>query len=347
MSESSEEKSLPPTDKKLRDARRKGQVARSQDLVSGVVLLLCSVYLAWRIPYLLARIEALFDSAASIYEGPMDDAAVRLATDALTLCAEILWPLLLLTVTAVIASSVIAMGGFVLSTEPIKPKLEHIDPVAGFKRIFSMRSIVEFSKSLFKCIALAAALIGVYRWRLAEIVNAAQCGMDCVASTTRHLLVPLVLITVIAILVTGLFDLKLQSWLFRRDMRMTHSETKRERKDTEGNPEIRRERNRQRRDNRVHVRERGIRHATLVLVSDAWVIGLRYTRGVTPAPIVVVREPAAAAADTLAQASGLGIPVMPAADLADAIARGARIGIGIPAHCFQPVANLLVQARLL
>jgi type III secretion protein U len=344
---STEEKSQPASEKKIRDARNKGQTARSQDLVAAIVLTVCSIYLAWVGPGLIQRMQDLFDDAAASHAMVFDEALAREAGKAIALASDIVLPLLMLTVTAVVVTSILVTRGVVFSAEPIKPQFERINPAEGIKRIASMRALIEFAKNLFKVVALAAFLISIYRWRLQEIVSASQCGMDCIARTAKHLLGPLVLTTVIAFLVTGVIDVRLQTWLFRREMRMTHGEKKRERKDTDGNPEIKRERQRLRREDRVQSAERGMQHATLVLGgADTWLIGLRYVRGVTPVPVVVAREEPGHGAAALHVAQSLNISIAEhSATLAAELARRARPGMAIPSAYFQPVADLIVKSQ--
>jgi type III secretion protein U len=344
---STEEKSQPASEKKIRDARTKGQVARSQDLVAGIVLTVCSIYLAWVAPSLMLRMQGLFDDAAASYGMAFDEAVARQLGKAIALASDVVLPLLTLTVMAVVVTSILVTRGIVFSTEPIKPQFERINPAEGIKRIASMRALIEFAKNLFKVIALAAFLLAIYRWRLQEIVSASQCGMDCIARTARDLLGPLVLTTVIAFLVTGVIDVRLQTWLFRREMRMTHGEKKRERKDTDGDPDIKRERQRLRREDRVQAAERGMQHATLVLgCADTWLIGLRYIRGVTPVPVVVAREEPGLGTAAWQAAQTLNIPIAAHSDaLAAALARRARPGMAIPAAYFQSVADLIVKSQ--
>lgn len=349
MSESStEEKSQPASERKLREARRRGQIAHSQDLVSAMVFMACVVYLAWRMPSGLARMADLFDLAGEQSAQAFPIALHRMLGEVFGILLDWLAPLLCLAVATAMFTGAVNARGLMIATDPLIPQYERIDPVAGFKRLCSMRSVIEFAKALLKLIVLLALLTVVFRRHLQRLLTAPQCGLPCLEEAFIALLWPLTATAVVACLVIGLADSRLQGWLYRRDMRMTHSETKRERKDNDGDPHVRHERKRLRRASQLVGSERGIAHATLVIGDHAgWTVGLRYKRGVTPVPVVVYRAPPFAGAEARLEAASRNIPVVPAPALAEAIARQAPPGSAIPATTFQQVANLLVRARLL
>jgi type III secretion protein U len=176
MADTSEEKSLPASDKKIRDAREKGQVPRSQDLVAGIVMFASITYLAYSLAAEQARITELIDLVARrVHVDPFDEvwpAVLALAGEIITGLAV---PLLAVTVAAIVLTNIVVMRGFVFSTDPITPNFEHINPVSGAKRIFSMRSVVEFLKSLVKVIILAVAFVIVFRMGLQALRRSRRC----------------------------------------------------------------------------------------------------------------------------------------------------------------------------
>lgn len=165
----SEEKSLPPSSKKLRDARKKGQVAKSADLVTAMVMLTCTLYIAISVNDIIARVQGLIDSTARLYTEPFDTLWPQLMTQAGEVLLLSVSPLVGLTLLVIVLTNIVVLQGFVFSTEPVQPKPENIDPIQGAKRIFSVRGLVEFLKSLFKMVALAVALVIVYRMGLQSL----------------------------------------------------------------------------------------------------------------------------------------------------------------------------------
>ncbi|MBT2297585.1 EscU/YscU/HrcU family type III secretion system export apparatus switch protein [Pseudomonas fluorescens] len=348
MSDSSEEKSQPATDKKLREARKKGQVSKSQDLVSGMVILFCTLCISIMVPRAQAQITALLDLIALIYIEPFHTVWPRVLDTAEQLLINLTLPVVAVTVGTVILTNIITMRGVVFSVEPIKPDIKRIDPIEGFKRIFSMRSFVEFLKGVVKVVLLGLAFYVVGRGALQALMESSRCGAGCIESTFYLVLKPLVFTVLAAFLLVGAADVLMQRWLFGRDMKMTRSEQKRERKDSDGDPMIKQERQRQRREMQALATKLGVSRASLMVGSaSGWVVGIRYVRGETPVPVVVCKAELEDAAQLLAQATGLGIAHSLDTALAREIARRTVPGDPVPDNSFQAVADILVAARLI
>ncbi|MEE4080994.1 EscU/YscU/HrcU family type III secretion system export apparatus switch protein [Pseudomonas viridiflava] len=348
MADTSEEKSQPATDKKLRDARKKGQVAKSQDLVSGVVILLCTLCIAVLLPRARAQVEALIDLTANIYIEPFADVWPRLLDHAEQIVLGITLPVVAVTVAAVILTNIVTMRGVVFSVEPVKPDIKRIHPGEGFKRIFAMRNLIEFFKGLVKVLLLALAFYIVGRQALQALMESSRCGAGCIESTFYLVLKPLVFTVLAAFLLVGAVDVLMQRWLFGRDMKMSRSEQKRERKDVDGDPLIKRERQRQRREMQALATKLGLGRASLMIgIGGNWVVGVRYVRGETPVPVVVCRGSPEESVQLLAQAAPLGIAVWADAGLAEQIAKRSVAGDPVPENTFQAVADALVAHRLI
>ncbi|MGN2408108.1 EscU/YscU/HrcU family type III secretion system export apparatus switch protein [Pseudomonas syringae] len=348
MADTSEEKSQPATDKKLRDARKKGQVAKSQDLVSGVVILLCTLCIAVLLPKARAQVEALIDLTANIYIEPFADVWPRLLDHAEQILLGITLPVVAVTVAAVILTNIVTMRGVVFSVEPVKPDIKRIHPGEGFKRIFAMRNLIEFLKGLVKVLLLALAFYIVGRQALQALMESSRCGAGCIESTFYLVLKPLVFTVLAAFLLVGAVDVLMQRWLFGRDMKMSRSEQKRERKDVDGDPLIKRERQRQRREMQALATKLGLGRASLMIgIGGNWVVGVRYVRGETPVPVVVCRGSPEESVQLLAQAAPLGIAVWADAGLAEQIAKRSVAGDPVPENTFQAVADALVAHRLI
>ncbi|MET3457626.1 MULTISPECIES: EscU/YscU/HrcU family type III secretion system export apparatus switch protein [Pseudomonas] len=348
MSDSSEEKSQPATSKKLSEARKKGQVSKSQDLVSGMVILFCTLCISIMVPKAQAQITALLDLIALIYIEPFHTVWPRVLDIAGQLLINLTLPVVAVTVGAVILTNIISMRGVVFSVEPLKPDIKRINPIDGFKRIFSMRSFVEFLKGVIKVVLLGLAFYVIGRGALQALMESSRCGAGCIESTFYLVLKPLVFTVLAAFLLVGAADVMMQRWLFGRDMKMTRSEQKRERKDSDGDPLIKQERQRQRREMQALATKLGVGRASLMVGSDpGWVVGIRYVRGETPVPVVVCKAELEEAAQMLVQARGLGIAHSLDTVLAKDIARRAVPGDPVPDNTFQAVADILVAARLI
>jgi type III secretion protein U len=345
MSESSEEKSLPASEKKIRDARKKGQVLHSPDMVSGIVVLFCTIYLFYVAPALQAKVDLLLNEASQIYERPFADVWYRLST----IAADALWatvlPILGITIVAILATNVAITRGFVFSAKPVEPDFSRINPATGLKRLTSLKSVVEFGKALFKILALSTAFSIVFYAGLEALFQAPTCGFACLHAMSLSMLKTTAFIAIAAFVVMGTFDVFLQRWLFMREMRMTKSESKREHKDTEGDPLIRQERRKLAR--LLGTSKTGLANAVLLIGDErSGAVGIRYARGETPVPIVVCRAAGGAGSSMRDQARKQGIPLAVDPELAAGLER-TPIGAPVPDRLFQQVANVLVANGLI
>ncbi|GGJ85904.1 EscU/YscU/HrcU family type III secretion system export apparatus switch protein [Pseudomonas matsuisoli] len=348
MSDKSEEKSQPASEKKLREARQKGQLAKSQDMVTGMVILICTLCVTWLLSDIEARVRSFVLLVGQIYIEPFDSVWPRLQGEAIGILLASSVPILAATVITVLLTNIATMRGMVFTVEPIKPDPKRIDPVSGFKRMFSMRSFIEFLKTLFKVMALAVAFVIVYRSGLQTLMESSRCGPTCIYSSFTGLLTPLIVTAVLAFLIVGAIDVLMQRWLFEREMRMTKSEQKREHKDSDGDPQIKRERRKLRQEMQHSTSKVGIEQASLVIGRPGgWAVGLRYERGKTPVPVVVCRAAPDQSAGLLERAHALGLPQAQDAELAEGIAQRAVAGSPLPDRYFQRVADILVAARLI
>jgi type III secretion protein U len=345
--ESSEQKSLPASEKKLRDARRKGQVSQSRDFVSGFGLLAVGVYLLlfWR--DIRDRILQVVDVVANVSSKPFSENwqfAFDTATQAIWLSIA---PLVAFLVLAVILAGFVGTFGPVFSFESVKPNFDHINPVSGFKRLFALRSFMEFLKGVFKVALLGSLLFFVLRTWIQSFFETPSCGMECLGPLLLAASTPIVIIAALAFVVLGMFDMGLQRWLFLRDMRMTKTELKRERKDLEGDPLIRSERNRIRRGMLTLSTQLGLRAATFVVCANDCVVGVRYHRTKTPVPTVVCRAKSISDAFKMRNdAFDSSIPVIDHPTLAAALSKHPA-GEMVPREHFTEVANILVANNLL
>jgi type III secretion protein U len=340
----SEEKTLPPSRKKLRDAREKGQVARSKDLTSSVSLAGAIGYLVLGSGTIVAACLGMFETAGNVAAGDFQQGLRTEVPVVLLAALRAVGPLLVLGPVLVVISAMVMLQGIPFSVDPLVPRAEKINPLEGFKRLFRLRSVIELVKSLVKLVIVTALVLAVLAAGLNTLVRMPTCGMGCVAGTLRALGLPLFVGVAGVMLVAGLIDVGLQRWLFQRDQKMSPSEVKRERKDMEGDPHLRRERRRIMRDAVRLAGGLGLRRATLVVHDGgAITIGLRYKINEMPAPVVVCRARGARAAGMLAEAREVRLPSVEDASLAEGLCR-VPPGHGIPESLFRSVALALSRA---
>lgn len=340
----SEEKQLPATQKKLRDARKKGQIPQNRDIVVATTTIAAMLYLWFDWDGISERLQSLMSSPARVYGEPFDQATGLILAEAADLALGLLLPLLLMVVGVSILTSIVVNAGVVFSVEPIVPKLDHVNPVSGFGRLFSLKNLIEILKSLVKIAILTGIVAGISVLGLDAMVKILDCGVTCIGPTFEALVKPLVIAAIVLLLLEGMADVGLQRALFLRDMRMTKTEAKRERKDMEGDPQIRSARKKERDTIRSTGGRIGIRHATVVVQDGSRAaVGIYYEQGKTPAPVVVCKATKAKARKLLAEAEALSIPIHEDADLAALLAKRGALGNFVPQDSFEAVARALFQ----
>jgi type III secretion protein U len=340
----SEEKTLPPSQKKLRDARKKGQVARSKDLTTGVALVGALGFLLVGSGGIVTTAAAMFETAGNVAAEDFTPALRAIAGAAAQAALRSVLPLLVLGPVLVILASIIMLQGIPFATDPLTPRMEKINPAEGFKRLFKLRSFIELAKSLVKLVLITAVALVVLAGGLNALMELPSCGIGCIPGVLHALSLPLIGGVAAVFLTAGLIDVGLQRWLFQRDQKMSPSEAKRERKDMDGDPHLRRERRRIMREAVRLAGGLGLRRANVVVHDGGnTTIGLRYKINEMPAPVVVCRARGERASSMLAEARDLRLPSTEDSNLAESL-YGVPPGHGIPEHLFRPTALALSRA---
>lgn len=344
----SEEKSLPASDKKLRDVRKKGQVTKSQDLVTAMVMVGTTLCILVTFPFVANRLYGLVELTTQMYQQPFETLWPRLVSLSIQVLVLSVLPIIFISFAMVVLTNIIVMKGVVFSGEPVRPKQQNINPVEGAKRIFSMRGIVEFLKSLIKIAVLILALVIVYMEGLPALMSSSYCGYYCMDEVFLSLMKPLVITALVIFIVVGLLDYRMQRWLFLREQRMTKSERKREQKDMHGDPQIRQARQRIKRELGKYGGKIGLENTSILIgAGNDWLVGVRYVKGETTVPIVTCRATPEGAEELMELASSTDLMVVTDANLARSIGMRSSVGQPIPDGTFQSVANILVATKIL
>ncbi|MCA1443500.1 EscU/YscU/HrcU family type III secretion system export apparatus switch protein [Ensifer sp. IC4062] len=344
MSDTSEEKSRAATPKKLREARKRGQIPRSSDFVRAAATCAGLGYLWLRGSVIEDKCKEALLLTDKLQYLPFNVAVRQTLVLLVELTLETVGPLLSALFATVVLAGLLANRGFVFSLEPLKPKLEKINPFQWFKRLASTRSVVEVGKTLFKVLVLSGTFSLFFFGLWKTMVYLPVCGMGCfgVVFTGAKQLIG---IGAGALLIGGLIDLLLQRALYLREMRMTKTEVTRELKEQQGTPELKGERRRIR-DEMASEPPLGVRRATLVYRGTAILVGLRYVRGETGVPILVCRAKGEAASHMVREAQALRLKIVDDHVLAHQLISTTKLGNAVPMQYFEPIARALLAAGL-
>ena len=342
MADESEEKTEQPTKRKLDEAREKGQLPQIKDIVTVTLTLTVAGYLWFAAGLVMGQFGELIEIVGRVSAEPFDAALGRGLRAAVEIGTLIVVPVLVIIIGTVIVTTIIANKGVVFAPEQIKPKGERINPASGSGRIFSLQTLLETIKSSIKITVIFVIAWVVLRVTLADLLIAPRCGADCVLGVTRWIFLLFLAAVAILFLVFAFFDYFMQQWLYRRQLRMTKTEVKRQHKDQEGDPHIKGHRRALARELFGQGPEDPV-PLTTVVISDGMemVAGLRYVADETPVPMLIVLATGAAADRYLEQTAERGIPRIERAHLAQALAEQGVPGEPIPADLFDEIAKAI------
>ncbi|MCA9614619.1 MAG: EscU/YscU/HrcU family type III secretion system export apparatus switch protein, partial [Myxococcales bacterium] len=235
------EKTEEPTPKKLRDARKKGEVPKSKDLQNAFVLLAVAGTLVGTGEASRRHLEdAIRLSIRSVEENVAGPRALE-AVAALGMQAVL--PILLAALVTGTAIGFLQVGGL-LTFEPLQPKLERLDPIRGLKNLFSQKQLIELLKSLLKVGIIAYVAYGVLFDAVRGIAGLPARDPSAALHAAGAVIPSLLFRVGGAALAIGALDVLYQRWRYRQDQKMTKDEVKREYKDAEGDPHAKQSRER-------------------------------------------------------------------------------------------------------
>jgi type III secretion protein U len=235
--QSSGEKTEQPTAKKLRDSRKKGQVAKSKEVVSASLLTGLFVTLWVMSDYFVSRFSRMMLAPANHITYPFRIALETLLNEVMLTFVQILAPILLIVFIFGIGANFVQIGAL-FTVEPIIPKFEKLNPMKALKNIFSMKNLFELVKSVVKITVLSILIGWVIMGGIDDLLKAPSCGLTCLISVFASLMKQIIIVTIIAFVIIAAFDLFFQRWQYTKNLMMTKDEVKREYKEMEGSPEI-------------------------------------------------------------------------------------------------------------
>jgi len=344
----SDEKTEKPTQKKLRDARKKGQIPRSRDLAVAAGSLATTLAVAqWGSTaviqmgqILTTSLEHFGDRATgNISEGDL----AALTVQQLTTMTLLSGPVAIAAAVAGVGAFAL-QGGITLSGEKLKPDASKLSPMQGLKRLGFKESGLNTIKTL-----IVAAVIVYLSWTTVEEVMDDSVTMAFLAPGQSVLAAGGYMQTLLtrigwALLVLGAADYGLQHYRSRSQLMMSKQEVRDEAKDSDGNAEVK---SRVRRIQREMAKRRmldSVSRATVVITNPThFAIALEYRRGVMAAPKVLAKGVDQMALRIRERAAKHGIPMVENRPLARALYDGSEVGQTIPADLFSAVAEVLAQ----
>jgi flagellar biosynthetic protein FlhB len=338
-----QEKTEQPTPKRLKDAKKKGQIARSRELNTMAVTLLGGIALVSMSSHLGGGMWELMAENFTIPRADIYDplAVIRRLAGAIQNGLLLLLPFFLVVVVAAIGSSV-ALGGIAFSGEALAPKFSKLDPIKGIKKVFSLKGLMEVLKAMAKFLLVGSATALVLWLTLDEFIGLSQMDLkQAMAQLGRLIGWSFVMIAATLILVAAI-DVPFQLWDHKRQMKMTRQEVREEMKETEGRPEVKgRIRALQRELAQRRMMEEVPEADVIVTNPTHFAVALRYEQSRMLAPKVVAKGADLIAANIRRVGEENHVPLVESPPLARALYFSTELGQTIPAGLYLAVAKIL------
>lgn len=337
------EKTEKATPKKLRDARKKGQVAKSQDFpsaftfitsISAVILLSRHLFETFA-SYIIMMFKL---SSADI---DMQNQAGGIFSAAIQVIFNTSMPILVITSFIGLLTSFLIVGPM-FSIEAMKPDIKRLNPVTNLKNLFKFKTFFELLKSLFKISGAVVLIYSVVWHSIPEIISAAALPVFGSAIIFSDFLIKVIIRVGIFFLAIAIFDLIFQKRNFAKEMKMEKFEVKQEYKDTEGDPQIKGKRKQAAQEIAYQEGPMSVKRAKAVITNPTHIaVAIEYHSDAEPAPRIVTMGKGSIADLIMKIAQDNGVPIMRNVALARTLFEKGKISDYIPEETYQAVAEIL------
>ena len=338
-----QERTEQATPKRQQEARRKGQIPRSRELNTLAMLMAAAGTLVLSGGHMAAQFSALlhnglsFDRRAIFSPRGLIDAMEMALGAGLALVA----PFFVISVIVALVSSV-ALGGWGFSVEALTPKLDKLNPLKGFKRMFSVRGLVELLKALAKFLLVAGVGIGLFMHYSSELIGLGYESVEAALAHAGEILAWCFLLLSATLILVAAADVPFQLWDHKRNLKMTRQEVKDELKDTEGKPEVKSRIKQMQREIAQRRMMEAVPDADVVITNPThYAVALKYDDARMGAPVVVAKGKDLIAREIRERAVAAEVPIVSAPPLARAIFFSAELDQEIPAALYLAVAQVL------
>lgn len=341
--DSGQEKTEEATPKRLREARKKGQVPKSRDVTTIVVLICVLASLGFMVGWIGLQLKELmkisFDLAGT--KGPVDGSQILTVGKAsLLTLAKVILPLGLVAMISAAVAGFLQVGA-IFALEPLKPQFKKLNALEGMKNWFKAQTFIELAKNIAKIVVVFYLAYSTLNGELATILRTTNIPVADAASITGGLIFRFVVKVCLAFLVISVIDFMVQKKQFMKQMRMSKEEVKREYKQDEGDPLIKSQRKHLHREMIFSDVKQAVKTSDAVVTNPTHVaVALKYNREEMAAPEIMVKGQLAFAEMIRKVAEEEGIPILRNIPLAWALFE-LEEGQEIPEDLYEAVAEIL------
>lgn len=338
------EKTEKATPKKRQDARKKGQVLKSQDVTAAIVLLLLFLFLYFTAPMMIRGIFGFLHQAFErniLIETVTADTVMQMYTDSLKEMALIILPFMAIAVVAGLAANFMQFG-FLFTTETMKLDLKKMDPIKGIKKIISVRAIVNLIKSILKISFIGTVTVVILWMNLEEVLSLSfQSPWDSL-TTVAKLTGLMGIAASLTLVVIALIDYIYEKYEFEKQLKMSKQDIKDEYKNAEGDPKIKSKIKQRQREMAMRRMMQEIPNADVVITNPThYAIALKYDDQNMEAPKVVAKGTDYVAQKIKLIAKENDVVMVENRPLARAMYDQVEIGQQVPEEFFKAIAEIL------
>jgi len=340
---SSAEQTEDPTERKLRNAREEGQVARSVELPAAAVTIGAILTLFFMGGYWIKQMAEIFASGFKFDRKTLDNPDLMVTAFAHQMGEAFLLIVPVLLVTAVLAIlSSGATGGYLFSLKNTLPKFSKLSLLSGFKRMFGANAAIELLKAILKFSLVTIVLWALVSRQMDPMMQLGQMAIEPALAAAGWMIAKSALWLSLSLLVIALIDAPYQKYSFIKRMRMTKQEVKDEMKDMEGQPEVKQQIRRRQREMANNRMIQKVQDADVVITNpEHFAVALSYDPTGDGAPILLAKGSDHMAARIREEAEKHGVEMFAAPPLARALYFSTEVDQAVPESLYLAVAQVI------
>jgi flagellar biosynthetic protein FlhB len=341
--ENGQDRTEQPTQKRLDEARRSGNVPRSRELSTAAVVLAAGIGLRFSGAGMAAGFAGLMHSGLSLSRDQVLDEN-RLLPDLVALAAHALMvtaPILGLTLVAALFSP-LAIGGWNMSFQALVPNFTRLNPLEGIKRLFTIRGLGELFKAYAKFLLIGTIAVIFLRSKTPELLGLSDEPLNAAIAHSVRLAGEALLVLAGSLAIIAAIDVPLQLTQYMKQLRMSRQETRQEHRESDGSPEMKGRIRRMQQDLARRRMLQQVPKADVVITNPThYSVALRYDDQRMRAPIVVAKGVDEVAANIRKIAAENKVPIFEAPPLARVLFRDVDLNAEVPATLYVAVAQVL------
>ena len=340
------QKTEKPTAKKIKDSRKEGQVAKSQDFSNAVSLLAVFVLMKVWVGHMgldmLGSFQLAYNKIPDVLDHELTDITVhQWFMECILFLFKVLWPIFLVAVAIVFISSRIQFT-FKITKKPMQPKLSKLNPLSGIKRMFSLQTLVKTGVSIAVVFVITVVVYSTIKDKWALLYSVYDMELLQVIHMIGDIVIDLGIKISAVMIVIGIVDFIYQKWKNMQDMMMSKQDIKDEFKNSEGDPQIKSKiKQKQMEASRRRMMD-SVPQADVIITNPThYAVAIRYDRTMQDAPVVIAKGTDYLAGKIKEKARECHIEIVENRALARMLYHNVEIDQEIPPELYQAVAEVL------